>query len=347
MIKFGITIGKFMPLHAGHELMIEFGASMVDLFYVIVSGKETDTIPLTVRYDWVWDYVNKNNLTNVEVVYHIDNSPTPINVDEHGTVLDPEFQNYWKSEFRNIMPHATHFVSSDRYGQTMADLLGIEWIPVDPLREMVNISATKIRNNIDKNFKYISDVAKPYFVKKIAVIGPESSGKSTMTKILAEEYNGIIVNEYGRTLSEVKTNDLSKDDFLQIMKGQQVLIDIAVKKSTSPYVFIDTEAYVTYLFSKIYLGEYVEEILEFGKTQNIDHYIVLAPTVKWVDDGTRVLGDQEKREEFYKNLVDILEKHSKSYACIESDSYNERVWDARDEVEYVRFVSKYKPQKVE
>lgn len=331
-IKFGLTILKAMPLHAGHGLMIEFGASMMDLFYVIVSGKETDAIPLTVRYDWVWDYVNKNNLKNVEVIYHIDDSPTPINIDEHGTVLDTEFQNYWKSEFKKIMPHATHFVSSDYYGQTMANLLGIYWLPVDPHREMVNISATEIRNNIDKNFKYISDVAKPYFVKKIAIVGPESSGKSTLVKQLAFHFGGSIVNEYGRTLSEAKKNDLTEKDFILIAKGQSYLINIAIKNANSPYLFVDTEAYTTYLFSEIYLGKYLKEILTFGETQKIDHYMVLAPTVKWVDDGTRVLPDQSNREDFFNKLILLLDEHNKSYTIIDSEDFSDRYLKAKESV---------------
>lgn len=317
----GITIGKFFPLHQGHELMIEFGANMLDQLYVLVSGKATDVIPIWTRYTWVMQFVLKNKLQNVMVLCHIDDSPTPINIDENGTVLDPEFQEYWKNEFFHAAPNATHFVSSDYYGQTMADLLGITWMPVDPQREMIEISATKIRNDPVAHFKYISDVAKPYFVKKIAIIGPESSGKSTMIKKLAKHFDGNIVHEYGRTLSEAKKNDLTKDDFLQIMNGQQALIDIAVNKSKSPYVFIDTEAYVTYLFSKIYLGKYAEEILEYGKSQQIDHYLVLAPTVKWIDDGTRILEDHEKRTQFYNNLITILKAHNKTYSVVDSDNF--------------------------
>jgi NadR type nicotinamide-nucleotide adenylyltransferase len=322
MNNIGITIGKFMPLHVGHELMIEFGIAMCNELNIIVSGKETDVIPLSVR--WAWVNEKYGHLPNVFVHDHTDESPTPINVDEHGTVLDSEYQEYWKNEFTRMAPHATHFVSSDFYGQTMADLLGIEWMPVDPLREMFEISATQIRSNPIKYFQYISNVAKPYFTKKIAIVGPESSGKSTMVKNLAHHYNGNIVHEYGRTLSEAKKNDLTKDDFMQITEGQQALIDIAINKGRSPYLFIDTEAYVTYLFSKIYLDEYTEEILEYGKNQEIDHYIVLAPTVKWVNDGTRILGDQEKRERFFNNLTAILIEHKKSYTIIDSKDFAAR-----------------------
>lgn len=340
MIKIGITIGKFMPLHRGHELMIEFSSKMLDKLWVVVSGKPTDVIPVATRYNWVCEYVERNNLRNVGVIYHIDESPEPENIDENGTVLDTEFQEYWKNEFIRILPHGrsplTHFVSSDMYGKTMAELLGIKWLPVDPKREMIDISATIIRNDPVTHFGMISDVAKPYFTRKIAIVGPESSGKSTMISDLADFFGSEIVNEYGRTLSEVKDNDLTKEDFLDIMNGQQALIDIAVRKATSPFVFIDTEAYTTYLFSKIYLGEYMNEILEFGHNQEIDHYIVLSPDVDWVNDGTRILGEQEKRKQFFEEIIDILQKQNKSFDVIEGTDYRKRFWEAVDAVRYVK-----------
>lgn len=328
MTKVGITVGKFMPLHKGHELMIEFGAAMLDELWVFVSGKHTDTIPVSLRYHWVSRYVMQKGLHNVKVLQHTDRSPTPINIDENGTVLDADFQQYWVNEFRTLVPRATHFVSSDLYGKTMAELLNIKWLPVDPKREMVSISATEIRKDPIAHFSMISDAAKSHYVRKIAIVGPESSGKSTMTKKLADYFSGTIVNEYGRTLSEVKGNNMSKEDFLDIMNGQQALINIAVSKATSPFIFIDTEAYTTYLFSKIYLGEYMEEIRSFGTLQqDIDYYIVLSPNVDWVDDGTRVLVDQQKREQFFEELVQLLQKHNKSFDVVESSDFSERFWD--------------------
>lgn len=326
MSKIGVTIGKFMPLHKGHELMLDFGVAMLDKMNIVVSGSENDVIPLMVRYDWV--RAKYKDDPNVKVHYHIDESPTPKNTDENGTVIDPEFQEYWKNEFQKMVPKATHFVSSDMYGKVMADLLGIKWLPVDPKREMVNISGTEIRNYPETHFNYISDFAKSYFVKKIAIVGPESSGKSTMIEQLAYFFGSGTVNEYGRTLSEAKKNDLTKEDFLDIMNGQQALIDITAKKASSQFVFIDTEAYTTYLFSKIYLGEYVEDILQFGHDQDIDHYIVLSPDVEWVDDGTRVIEEHETRKKFFEDIIYILDKEQKSYAVIEETDYRKRFWQA-------------------
>jgi HTH-type transcriptional regulator, transcriptional repressor of NAD biosynthesis genes len=322
----GITIGKFMPLHLGHELMLDFGANMLDHLTVLVSGNETDEIPLSVRFKWVSDYLSK--YSNVRVVKHVDESPTPENIDANGTVLDAEFQQYWKHQFFEVDPFATHFVSSDAYGKTMANLLGIKWLRVDPNRETYQISGTQIRKDVYTNFQYISDVAKPYFVKRVAIVGPESTGKSTLTKNLADMFSTVGVHEYGRTISETMNNVLTADDFYNIAEAQQVLLDSAVSKARVPIVFTDTEAYTTYLFSNIYLGQYLEDIKISAIKQDFDLYLVLAPTVKWVDDGTRILSDQADREIFFKQLVEFLQTHNKKYVIIDPPTYSDRIWFA-------------------
>lgn len=333
----GVTIGKFNPLHTGHELMIEFGSRMLDHLYVIVSDRcqGVGGVPPFVgqRYDWVTDFAAKNNLKNVTVLFHWDASPEPKEIDEYGTVLDTEFQNYWVNTFTELVPTATHFVSSDHYGKTMATLLGINWLPVDPDRETISISGTKIRQNILGNFKYISDSAKSHYIKKVAIIGPESVGKSTMVSKVSDYFGCIGVHEYGRTVSEAKNNILTKEDFMGISDDQRSLIDIAVKKTKVPLIISDTEDYTTFLFGDIYLDECISQIYDRAKTQDFDLYIILAPTVPWVDDGLRVIPDQQQREMFFERLVAFCEVAHKQYVVIAEDNFIERTQKVIFEVE--------------
>lgn len=326
--RVGVTIGKFMPLHKGHESMIKFGSMMLSELVVVVSGKLTDEINLSVRADWVREFCRKEQLTNVTVVRHIDESPEFTSVDENGTVLDEDFQQYWRNEFTNIVPDATHFLSSDKYGKVMADLMEAEWLPFDPGREMLEISATKIRNDVQTYFWYISDVAKPHFVKKVAIVGPESCGKSTLVKYLADTFGCAFANEYGRTISVEKSNDLDFIDFLDILNGQEALIDIAVKNTTVPLMITDTEAYVTHLFAEIYLRpECTSPFSVFearAKLQNFDLYIVLSPTVPWVNDGSRVMDKQQARWDFYERLISFLKENNKPFVTIDDTDFTAR-----------------------
>lgn len=320
MNKVGITVGKFMPFHIGHEFMIDFAVSQLDSVDVIVSGNETDIIPLSVRYGWLSQRYANNS--KVKIHYHIDNIPMG-DTDENGTVIDTAFWNQWIKVFRDFSPYATHFVSSDMYGQKAAHLLGIKWLPVDPKRETFKISGTAIRQDPMKHWDMITHVAKNYYLKRIAIVGPESTGKSTLTAYLAEHFNTVGVHEYGRTISETKSNVLDKNDFIDILQGQNAMIEIA-SKHANKILFTDTEAFTTYLFGLIYLNTKIPEIYLSAISQHFDHYIVLAPTVKWIDDGTRVIPDYAVREKFYNSMISFLTEHNKSFTVVDDTSYRER-----------------------
>jgi HTH-type transcriptional repressor of NAD biosynthesis genes len=336
MFSLGITVGKFMPFHLGHKHMIDTALDSLDRLIVLVSGREDDLIPLSVRYHDLCE-TYKDRL-NIVIISHVDQSPQVTSVDENGTVLDTEFQNYWVNTFKRFRP--THFVSSDWYGKTMAELLGIRWFPVDPKRETYKISGTEIRNNFAKHFDMLTDVVKPRYIKKIAIVGPESVGKSTMTKMLAGHFNGIALPEYGRIISEVKNNDLDLEDFHHIIHAQRSMVRRAASSLRYPFVFTDTEAATTYLYSKIYLDEKLVENLgnlyddEYYK-QDFDLYLLLAPTVKWVDDGTRVMPNTEERWKFFNDLKEYLDWHKYEYVIIDEESYDDRWESAKSTIENV------------
>lgn len=330
--RVGVTIGKFMPLHLGHELLIKMGSDLTDEFHVIVSGKETDKIPLSIRAGWVLDFCVKEKLINITVHKHTDKSPTPINIDEKGTVLDVDFQLYWANEFSKLVPDATHIVSSDMYGKVLADRMSLEWLPVDPDREAVPISGTEIRADITKNFKYVSSVARNHYIKKVAIIGAESTGKSTLTKYMAKVTNSAYAPEYGRTLSVNKDNVLTEDDFYDIIDGQSVLIDHAAATTQSPFVFTDSEAYTTFLYHTEFLGKVHPSMDLYGMHQDFDLYVLLLPDVKWVDDGTRTMADQQKREKFTSDLKDFLDTYKKPYIVIGGSDFADRRAKAKSEI---------------
>jgi HTH-type transcriptional repressor of NAD biosynthesis genes len=324
----GIAIGKFMPLHKGHEHMIKFAAGMLDTLLVLVSGSEDDEIPLSERYEWVKEFVSREQLFNVCVIHHTDNSPTPINIDEDGTVLDEEFQQYWVDEFIRVSKSATHVVSSDLYGKVLAERMGLEWLPVDPNRKIVPISATAIRKDPVNNFEYISDYAasfKSSARKRITVVGAESTGKSTLTKLLAREFSGSLSTEYGRVISEARGLNLSGRDFDDIFRGQIAQDKVIEKNSVSPFMFIDTEAYTTYLFGQIYLGKNLDYISQYAEQEDkIDLYILMKSNVEFVQDGGRILEEQSRRDKFFDDMKSFLVMNNKNYVIIDEDNHRKR-----------------------
>lgn len=329
-MRSGITCGKFMPFHKGHELMIDFAAAMLDHVVVMVAGRETDVIPLSKRYKWVEKTYRHN--PKVSVVRFVDDITYEGEPDADGTIHDPMFWKKWVVAFHAAAPTATHFFSSDQYGKVAAEKLGIEWLPVDPDREMVRVSGTKIRGATARNFDYLTLEAKKDLVKKIVVIGPESTGKSTLTVSLADHFGTSFTNEWGRTISVAK-DKLTEADFENIAVAQNTLVDIAIKNSSGGVVFSDTEAYTTYLFGQLYLDQDMEAIKQRAIGQKFDLYVLLAPTVKWVQDGSRVIEKQAARENFFNALRSFLVENKKSFVVIDAVDFEARTNQAIEAVQ--------------
>tara|TARA_R110000851_G_scaffold332435_1_gene508681 strand:+ start:593 stop:1693 length:1101 start_codon:yes stop_codon:yes gene_type:complete len=331
MNKIGVTIGKFYPLHKGHELMIEMAASQLDELVVIVSSSED-----------IWDFKNPQQLAslddrydiikekyagrNITVLMHRDIIGAPVNVDEHGTATDPAFWDYWNNVFRILAPSATHFVSSDRYGAKAAELMGLDWFAVDPDRELIDISATRIRANPLKEWKYISREFRPMFVKKVVVVGAESSGKSTLVKDLGKAWNSPAVPEYGRIMTEI-VGDGAWDvtDFHNIVRRQQAMNTYAAKESETGIIFIDTEAYTTYLYCLEYLNTKSEALIRMHKREHFDLVVLVPNNIPWVDDGSRIQSDPKKRDLFYKELLNRFYMNIPMTAILKSTDRAARV----------------------
>ena len=153
-----------------------------------------------------------------------------------------------------------------------------------------------------------------------------------MAQHLRGEYNAYLVPEYGRTLSEIKGNDLDATDFRAIYAGQQAMLQAA--QDSEQIIVADTETFTTYLFSKMYLSpriyELEHDLLEAAAKDDFDLYILLKPYKWWNDDGTRVMPEYLDRMSFFLDLKDYLIEFKRNFVIIEDTSYNnEPNWNRR------------------
>jgi len=199
---------------------------------------------------------------------------------------------------------------------------------------VVNFIATKFRDNMENcNFEtyeeYVLPEMKKRLGKKIAVVGPESSGKSTLVKILADSFmSRLPAVEWGRTISECKNNKLTAEDFIDIVDMQKHLLDFAVTNG-SYYTFSYTANFITGVFADLYLDfekdqnmvkEYIDRVgVEF------DGYVLLKPVFNFVDDGLRVMPDQNTRVEFYNRILEHVKSTGMPYVEIEKTSHRDRL----------------------
>lgn len=142
--KIGFTIGKFAPLHKGHQLVIETALKEVDELYVVIYDTDIINIGVTDRAKWIKDLYPK-----VNIIYAY-NSPTQYGLDADSVKIQME---YLSGLIKDIP--VTHFYSSEPYGEKVAEYLNITNRIVDIEKKQIPISATSIRSNLDSNLNYI------------------------------------------------------------------------------------------------------------------------------------------------------------------------------------------------
>lgn len=323
----GLVFGKFMPLHNGHAYLLDFAQHAVNRLTILVCSLPTEPIPGEIRYKWV-----KEMFPNANVIHH--NSIIPQEPSEH-----PDFWNIWKKSIAKFCPGEEFdcLFGSEDYGWKMAETMGIHYIPVNRSRSLIPISGTAMRNNPIKHWKYLPKVVQNYFIKKVAIVGPESVGKSTLAQTLADHFHTLHVEEYGRTLldeyirsKKYQGGEVHYHDFPTIARGQ-IASEDALADQANRVLFCDTELHTTAYWSNYLFGKCPEWIETEAEKRKYDLYLLLDADVPWVQDGTRVM-----KEDHRKNSVEWWKKKfnttKQPYVLLKGD-WNERFESAREAVE--------------
>lgn len=327
-MKLGCYIGKFYPFHKGHGYVIENSLKTLDRLIVLICWEDGQTIPLELRVKQIEDWCKENNIyEKVEVHECLDS--LKIGVEYEGKSrqdLSKAWSDYLVERFKNI----THFVGSEPYVKIMANLQKINYIVFD---RQFDISSRKIRSNIE----LLNSIES--YIPKIAIVGIESSGKSTLVRELSNRSADIeVVEEYGRIYCESHTNIsnhinheniLNSQDFVNIAVGHNRMVISAHRKALAKHsrlILCDTEHVVTSRFLSCYDGYENEKLYieNMSRSQHYDLVIYLEPLDLELD-GTRLEYDKKERDAQNKKLRNMIEGVHKNIIHIRTNSLNERI----------------------
>jgi nicotinamide riboside kinase len=193
---------------------------------------------------------------------------------------------------------------------------GIPHHPLD-LPQSVNTSQHPLPQS---QFSDILPEARPLFVRRIALLGPESSGKSFLAEKLAAHYQTVWVEEYGRTYTEKMGPALTPLDFAHIAGGQLYLEDEKAREANY-FLFCDTELLTTQTWSEMYFdGTCQPWIVGAALQRQYDHHLLLTPDIDWVADGIRAY--PQKRAWHFDRLHNLLSALNLPFTIVSGNADN-------------------------
>ena len=142
--------------------------------------------------------------------------------------------------------------------------------------------------------------------KKISVIGPESTGKSTLCEQLAQHYDTLWCPEFAREYLLTHGKKYNYDDLLIIAKGQIALEDEYIQMTRSRFLFVDTDMYVMKVWSEFVFGKCHRFILDQIVQRKYDLYLLCNIDLPWTQDELREYPDLETRKKLYHIYKDIM-----------------------------------------
>lgn len=143
-------------------------------------------------------------------------------------------------------------------------------------------------------------------LKRIVIIGPESTGKSTLTEDLATYFQRPWVPEYARSYLDQLGRPYEEEDLWVIAQGQLAAEDQAAQQAGKGFLFCDTDLYVLKVWSEHKYGRCDERILRKIAERPYDFYLLTDIDIPWISDPQREHPQPEMRAYFlsvYEALV--------------------------------------------
>jgi NadR type nicotinamide-nucleotide adenylyltransferase len=332
----GLVVGKFCPLHFGHELLINTALARCRQVIVIsyskpeFAGCERERreawlqkqFPQTLRF--VIDDASlqkeaaKRGLRDVPVI--------PANDDAECT-------------HRTFVAWLCHFIlqcrvdavfTSEDYGDGFAEVLGeyfkqhnhhnqkaetVRHICVDKVRMAVPVSGTTVRSDPHRHRQFLAGEVYADFVEKVCFLGGESTGKTTLAARMAEELATHWVPEFGRELWERKQGMLQYEDMRQIGETQ-IKNENALAQQAHRWLFCDTSPLTTLFYSQEIFGR-VDKNLQRLAERTYQHLFLCAPDIAFVQDNTR--RDDAFRKRQHQWYITELNRRKLPYQLLTGD----------------------------
>jgi HTH-type transcriptional regulator, transcriptional repressor of NAD biosynthesis genes len=274
------VFGKFLPFHDGHRAMIGFALEQCDLLTVLVCCSDRETIPCSVRKAWIEAVFLNNDKIKVDTYFYRE-AELPNTSESSESV-----SKIWAAVFKNLLPDRQLLVTSEPYGDYVAGFMNIRHRLFDLERRFAPVSAAKIRENLWAYWHFLPAPVKPWFCIKVALLGTESTGKTTLARQLARHFGCELVLEAGRDCIP-DSKQVEFDDLQRVATEHATRIE-ALSFADSPLAILDTDIHITKSYCEFIFNKKLDVNENIMNINRADLYLYLNNDVPHVQDGTRL-----------------------------------------------------------
>lgn len=298
----GLVVGKFSPLHRGHQALIDHALAQCETVLLLSWGQpELPGCDASRRDAWLqalYPQVTRLVLDPARLAAlcaqrGVPVRPLPDNGDDdtaQRTFVAWVCTALWERRVDAV------FTSED-YGEGFAAALqqhfsaqaGVQWpvahVCLDPTRSRIPVSGTALRRDPHALRAFLHPRVYADFVGRIGLLGGESSGKTTLAAALATRLQTTWAAEFGREHWEARGGALTYDDLLYIARVQ-VAREETLSTTANRWLVCDTTPLTTQLYCEVMFGR-VEPALHALAQRRYAHLFLCAPDFAFVQDGTR------------------------------------------------------------
>ena len=296
----GLVVGKFAPLHRGHEFLVDQAAAACERLLIVSYTKpEFERCGVETRRAWMAARWRDHECLAIDDAWLA--SACAARGIAFAAIPDNDRDDLTQQRFlawllRDVLQrrHDAMFCS-EAYGPPCAALLSRELdhpvvaVLVDEPRAHLPISATRLRAGDASRARWLAPEVAASFVPRVVLLGGESSGKTTLAAALAERLGTTWVPEYGRELWERNGGVLTPGD-LRAIAAEQVRREDAAAPLACGVLICDTAPLTTYGYSGWMFGT-PDPAIEPLAQRRYEGVVLCEPDFPFVQDGTRQAED--------------------------------------------------------
>lgn len=324
--RIGILMAEFAPLHLGHLADINYAAGQVDTLHIVITpcpaphGRKIPTLQDVTR--WLQNSCQDFGFVKI---HHTDSLALP--------KFDAHFDYTKDTQGQDSLTAVIQALGLDTpeiFSKTATDpKLALPKTPYDTLA---------IKTQVLRHFACLAPACRYFYTHTLAVVGGESSGKTTLVHKLKNHYGTSVALEMGRLYSDSHLGGselaLQYSDYTPIATLHAHAIDTARLSATAAVTLIDTDFVTTQAFCETYEGRSNPVVEAYIQDYRLDSTLYLDNNVKWVADGTRRLGGSH-RTAFAEKLLSLYEKYDIDLYKIDHPDYHIRYEQAVAYIEHL------------